>query len=313
MLAFAALLAQVLALALLAFAPAALLIGIFPGAGHRLFKAWLSKLLMTLVIKAVYSLVLAILVGVSLALTASVGAVSYLLAFGLQSAFFWTVFIKRKALAGIWIKQREITRIESTSRSAIATPIAAVAGVGAGVLAALRTRGKDDEADDVDDGQQKHPARPATTAEPAPTMQPTEAPEPVSTPRSRREEEDDTVEHEPVSRPEPTHAGREELTSAVAPKPGEEPRTMELRRPTTVAEAIDTAQRGQRPAEGQERATRPEGPRVEQRDDDDWGWPQRAPGSAGSAGVGETSLRPARDPAPAEDHLPPPRDPTQSD
>ena len=69
-LSLAVILAQVVALVLLGFAPVALIIGIFPGAGHAFFRAWLSKLATAIFIKALYSLVIAIVVAVSAALTA---------------------------------------------------------------------------------------------------------------------------------------------------------------------------------------------------------------------------------------------------
>src|SRR5262249_56291526 len=56
-LSLAVILAQVVALVLLGFAPIALVIGIFPGPGHDVFRGWLSKLATALFIKALYSLV----------------------------------------------------------------------------------------------------------------------------------------------------------------------------------------------------------------------------------------------------------------
>ena len=53
-------LAQILLLTLLAFAPVALLIGIFPGRGHEFFKNWLTKLADYLARKVVYSIILAV-------------------------------------------------------------------------------------------------------------------------------------------------------------------------------------------------------------------------------------------------------------
>ena len=70
-LSLAVILAQVVALVLLGFAPVALIIGIFPGAGHAFFRGWLTKLATAIFIKALYSLVIAIVVAVSAALTAA--------------------------------------------------------------------------------------------------------------------------------------------------------------------------------------------------------------------------------------------------
>ena len=97
-LSLAVILAQVVALVLLGFAPVALIIGIFPGAGHAFFRAWLTKLATAIFIKALYSLVIAIVVAVSAALTATTGSLGFLFAFGLQTIFFWAIFIYRKQI-----------------------------------------------------------------------------------------------------------------------------------------------------------------------------------------------------------------------
>ncbi len=97
-LSLAVILAQVVALVLLGFTPVALIVGIFPGAGHAFFRAWLTKLATAIFIKALYSLVIAIVVAVSAALTASTGALGFLFAFGLQTIFFWAIFLYRKQI-----------------------------------------------------------------------------------------------------------------------------------------------------------------------------------------------------------------------
>jgi hypothetical protein len=97
-LSLAVILAQVVALVLLGFAPVALVFGIFPGAGHAFFRAWLTKLATAIFIKALYSLVIAIVVAVSAALTASTGSLGFLFAFALQTIFFWAIFIYRKQI-----------------------------------------------------------------------------------------------------------------------------------------------------------------------------------------------------------------------
>src|SRR4051794_41351314 len=89
-------LAQVVALVLLGFAPVALVIGIFPRAGHDFFKAWLSKLATAVFIKALYSLVIAVVVAVSAALAGATSSLGFLFAFGLQTLFFWALFLYRK-------------------------------------------------------------------------------------------------------------------------------------------------------------------------------------------------------------------------
>jgi hypothetical protein len=92
-------LAQVLLLLLLAFAPVALVAAAIPGRGHAFFKGWLEKLAGYLLRKAAYSLILATLLAVSGALASATAELGWLMSFGLQSLFFWAVFIQRKSLA----------------------------------------------------------------------------------------------------------------------------------------------------------------------------------------------------------------------
>jgi TrbL/VirB6 plasmid conjugal transfer protein len=97
-LAFSVILAQILLLTALGFAPVALLIGILPGRGHEFFRTWLSKLAGYLARKVVYSLILAVLLAVSKALADATSNLGWLLAFALQAAFLWTVFLQRNRL-----------------------------------------------------------------------------------------------------------------------------------------------------------------------------------------------------------------------
>jgi hypothetical protein len=97
-LAVGVILAQILLLLLLAFAPVALLIGIFPGRGHDFFKAWVGKLAGYLARKVVYSLILAVILAVCKALNDATSNLGWLLAFALQAAFLWSVFIQRHKL-----------------------------------------------------------------------------------------------------------------------------------------------------------------------------------------------------------------------
>lgn len=92
-------LAQILLLLLLAFAPVALVAAVIPGRGHAFFKGWLEKLAGYLLRKAAYSLILATLLAVSGALASATAALGWLMSFGLQSLFFWAVFIQRRTLA----------------------------------------------------------------------------------------------------------------------------------------------------------------------------------------------------------------------
>ena len=97
-LSLAVILAQVVALVLLGFAPVALVIGIFPRAGHDFFRNWLAKLATAVFIKALYSLVIAIVVAVAAALQASTESLGFLFSFGLQAIFFWAIFAYRKQI-----------------------------------------------------------------------------------------------------------------------------------------------------------------------------------------------------------------------
>ena len=96
----AVILAQVLVLLLLAFAPVALVIGVYPGRGHDFFRGWLSRLATFLLRKAIYSLILAVLLAVAAAVGDATSNLGWLLAFGLQGAFFWAVFLYRHQLTG---------------------------------------------------------------------------------------------------------------------------------------------------------------------------------------------------------------------
>ena len=92
-------LAQVLLLLLLAFAPVALVAAVVPGRGHAFFKGWLEKLGGYLLRKAAYSLILAVLLAVAGALAAATSAMGWLMSFGLQALFFWAVFLQRRTLS----------------------------------------------------------------------------------------------------------------------------------------------------------------------------------------------------------------------
>lgn len=92
-------LAQVLLLLLLAFSPVALIAAVIPGRGHDFFKGWLEKLAGYLLRKAAYSLILAVLLAVTAALSSATAQLGWLMSFGLQSLFFWAVFLQRHALA----------------------------------------------------------------------------------------------------------------------------------------------------------------------------------------------------------------------
>jgi hypothetical protein len=88
-------LAQVLALLLLAFAPVALIVGIYPGRGHQFFFGWLGRLVSFLIRKAIYSLILAVLLAVAAAVADASASLGWLMSWGLQAVFFWSVFLFR--------------------------------------------------------------------------------------------------------------------------------------------------------------------------------------------------------------------------
>jgi TrbL/VirB6 plasmid conjugal transfer protein len=137
-LSLAVILAQVVALVLLGFAPVALVIGVFPGAGHEFFRRWLARLATAVFIKALYSLVLAIVVAVSAALASSAGSLGFLFAFGLQTIFFWAIFLYRKQLTARLVSATtgagrlpRTTVIQKGTRAAT-RPVTALVGVSRG-------------------------------------------------------------------------------------------------------------------------------------------------------------------------------------
>ncbi len=99
-LALGVILAQILLLMVLAFAPVALVIAVFPGRGHAFFRAWIAKLAGYLARKVVYSLILTVILAVCQALDDATSNLGWLLAFALQAAFLWAVFLQRDKLAG---------------------------------------------------------------------------------------------------------------------------------------------------------------------------------------------------------------------
>ena len=91
-------LAQILLLLLLAFAPVVLVAAVLPGPGHRLFVGWASRMLGYLARKAFYSLILAVLLTVCQALQGASSSLGWLMSFLLQAVFCWTVLIQRHHL-----------------------------------------------------------------------------------------------------------------------------------------------------------------------------------------------------------------------
>ncbi|HMT04085.1 MAG TPA: hypothetical protein PKD76_00915 [Solirubrobacterales bacterium] len=91
-------LAQILLLLLLAFAPVVMVASVIPGRGHEFFRSWIIKLAGLLVRKAAYSLILAVLLAVNGALAGATSQLGWLMSFGLQGLFNWMVFLQRRQL-----------------------------------------------------------------------------------------------------------------------------------------------------------------------------------------------------------------------
>jgi hypothetical protein len=166
-LAIGIILAQILLLLLLAFAPVALVAAAIPGRGHAFFKGWLEKLAGYLLRKAAYSLILATLLAVNGALATATAQLGWLMSFGLQALFFWAVFLQRKNLtesligiatgpgapgrdntlrllalyAGARTMNRPFRRFRHSARSAAGAPGRMVGGIGARLGGSNRQRG----------------------------------------------------------------------------------------------------------------------------------------------------------------------------
>lgn len=91
-------LAQIVLLLLLAFAPVVMVASVIPGRGHEFFRSWIIKLAGLLVRKAAYSLILAVLLAVNGALAGATSQLGWLMSFGLQGLFNWMVFLQRRQL-----------------------------------------------------------------------------------------------------------------------------------------------------------------------------------------------------------------------
>ncbi len=94
-------LAQILLLLLLAFAPVVMVASVIPGRGHDFFRGWITRLAGLLVRKAVYSLMLAVVLAVNGALAAATSQLGWLMSFGLQAVFAWMVFLQRRHLTNL--------------------------------------------------------------------------------------------------------------------------------------------------------------------------------------------------------------------
>lgn len=91
-------LAQILLLLWLMFAPVVLIAAVIPGRGHAFFIGWLQRLGGYLARKAVYSLILAVLLAVCQALQAATSSLGWLISFLLEAIFCWWVLLQRHQL-----------------------------------------------------------------------------------------------------------------------------------------------------------------------------------------------------------------------
>jgi hypothetical protein len=97
-LALGVILAQLFVLLTLAFSPVVLLVAVFPGRGHEFFRKWAGRLSGYLARKVIYSLILAVTLAVSQALADASSNLGWLMAFALQAAFMWAIFLQRSRL-----------------------------------------------------------------------------------------------------------------------------------------------------------------------------------------------------------------------
>ena len=150
-LSLAVILAQILLLLTLAFAPVALVLGVFPGRGHDFFRGWLSRLAGFLARKVIYSLILALVLAVCQALEDATSNLGWLMSFALQAAFLWGVFLQRHKLtndllavpAGPQAARDGVTRLQTLYYT---TRLARMAGLHRGhqpVAPAVRGRAQD--------------------------------------------------------------------------------------------------------------------------------------------------------------------------
>jgi hypothetical protein len=176
-LALGVILAQILLLLLLAFAPVALVLAVFPGRGHDFFRAWLTKLASYLARKVIYSLILAVILAVCRALADATSNLGWLLAFALQAAFLWTVFLQRNKLASDLLAATTgsragtdgASRLQSLYYTTRLSRMAALHRSSPSVAPPVRGRAPEDGA--------PPPPTPDSSPEPAPDPSPSETPE----------------------------------------------------------------------------------------------------------------------------------------
>jgi hypothetical protein len=279
----AVLMSAMVVLLLAGFSPVALVAAIIPGRGHQLFKAWAGQLATHLVRKAAYSLVLAVLLAVLIALQDATTNLGWLLSFAMQSMLMWMVFLRRNQLAGQLI---QAVSGQQPDREAHLRKLLGVAYLARTVTPARRRRSAptppDDRHPEPDDGPLDEPTPPALenpAADPAPTgrthgrpsarrdhggdrpiAQDTSGPitddEPTrsSRPHARRRPADTRPSSE--TRTAPTdHADAPAATTDVEP-----PTAATRRRPRTDAtdQRSDHSSRSRRPADDEDRLGEPE-------------------------------------------------------
>lgn len=89
---------QLVALLLIAVTPLALLSALLPGAGHTLFVRWAAQLGLALLRKLVYSLKLALLLGIAVQLSAHTQSLGAMTSWTIQAALWWGMLIYGRRL-----------------------------------------------------------------------------------------------------------------------------------------------------------------------------------------------------------------------
>jgi hypothetical protein len=125
-------LAQIIALLLVAFAPVALIAAIFPGRGHDFFRAWGRRLIEAVLRKAIYSLVIAVILAILSALFIATTALPWGIAFAFQSAFLWMIFLGRHQIAGRLTGAGSESRPSSRAHDVLRAPAARAGALGVG-------------------------------------------------------------------------------------------------------------------------------------------------------------------------------------
>lgn len=135
---FAVILSALIVVGLFAFTPIVLLVAMIPGWGHAVFVWWGTRLLAALVVKIVYSLAISVLLLVSIALVSSAAITGYAMAFGLQAALYWGLFLKRKDIASKLATAgggQNSSKMERYAKHTVMHPVQAMLGAGAGAAA----------------------------------------------------------------------------------------------------------------------------------------------------------------------------------